>query len=186
MKAWKNISDIVEPARVGRLARDGRGYPVPALVMRDAEGRPDFRVIDSERWLHAVRFHRCGLCGEPMGRSVAFVGGPASLHHRVFTDAGMHPDCAAYALKTCPFLAAPSFAYSRTMPDLSGAVTRTLEDVSTRRPDVFGLGVTRGYELLTLPNGGLAIQAGPFQTISWWKRGCLCESPAGLVAVPAA
>lgn len=166
MKAWRDLSNVVMPNRVLRLERDCRGYPIPYTVQRDAQGRPDFRVVDPQIWMNAVRYKRCGICGEQLGVHLAFVGGPACMQNRVFTDLPMHRDCATYALQVCPFLAAPKFAYSRS---LSGDV-RVMASVSSHRPEQFGLAMSRGVELRRLGDD-LVLLAAPFDSVEWWQGG---------------
>lgn len=166
MKTWRDLSDVVMPDRVLRLERDPRGYPIAFTVQRDAQGRPDFRVVDPQIWMNAVRYKRCGICGEQLGVHMAFVGGPACIQSRAFTDLPMHRDCATYALQVCPFLAAPKFAYSRS---LSGDV-RVMESVSSHRPEKFALAMSRGVELRRLGDD-LVLLAAPFTSVEWWQGG---------------
>lgn len=154
------------PARVAALQRDARGLPIPYTVLIDSTGKPDFRVIDPLKWQRAVRCRVCGICGEPLGSRVAFVGGPSSITNRLFTDLPMHRECATYALQVCPFLAAPTFAYAAKLP----VGTRANEHVTTSRPDCFGLGITRSYWPAQL-GADVVLQAAPFESIEWWAYG---------------
>ena len=165
MKPWRDLSEVEIPARIARLTRDERGYPIPVNVLV-ADGVPDFRTIDPTKVMWAAQHKRCALCGDPLGSHIAFVGGPRSMESRWFADAPMHRDCAIYALQVCPFLAAPSFGYRKSVPD-DTAVNLL---VPTERPEVFGLGVTRGYEL-AMHGGHLLWHAKPFESLSWWKGG---------------
>lgn len=166
MKTWIDLATVETPLRIATLPRDARGYPVPHTVRYDADGVPDFRVIDPEKWFRAVKLRRCGICGETLGARVAFVGGPLAMANRFFTDLPMHRDCAVYALRVCPFIAAPKFAYSRSLPD----DTQVSNNVSTTRPEQFGLGVTKVYKPLVV-NGEVVLQAAPFESIEWWRHG---------------
>ena len=171
MKAWTDLAAIFKPPRIRTLQTDPRGYPVPYFAATDPLGHPDFRVVDHDRWQHAVRFRRCGICGEQMGQNVAFVGGPASIESRLFTDLPMHIDCAGYAMQICPFLAAPSFAYSRGLPALEGVQTLANASVSTDRPSIFGLASTHSFETVALPDGTLALFSARFKSLTWWQNG---------------
>jgi hypothetical protein len=166
MKTWTDLTEIEQPARVAGLQRDARGYPIPYTVQRDANGIPDFRVIDPSMWMRAARLRCCGICGGQLGARVAFVGGPLAIANRLFTDLAMHRDCAIYALRACPFIAAPKFAYARTLPE--GTVVS--ENVSVQRPERFGLGITKGFELLQL-NSEIVLRAQPFESVEWWRHG---------------
>lgn len=154
------------PSRIASLPRDRRGLPIPHTVAW-VDGAPDFRVIDPIKWDRAVCFRRCGICGDVLGHKVAFVGGPGSIGNRLFTDLPMHRDCAIYALRTCPFLAAPKFSYAKRPP----SDTRTIEVVSEQRPDTFGLGITRGFKPVRLRGGEVVLMADPFLSVEWWRLG---------------
>lgn len=165
MKTWKDLSQIAVPARVKSLPVDERGYPVPHTVQWVA-GKPDFRVIDPQKWTKAVQLRRCGMCGEPLGARMAFVGGPLSMRNRLFYDLPMHRECATYALQVCPFLAAPKFGYSQ-----AGAGMSVHSGVSGERPARFGLGITKSFAVRRMPSGELVLQAGEFEVVTWWKDG---------------
>lgn len=170
MKTWKDLSLIAVPARVKSLPVDERGYPVPHTVQW-VEGKPDFRVIDPQKWAKAVQLRRCGMCGEPLGAHMAFVGGPLSMRNRMFYDLPMHRDCATYALQVCPFLAAPKFGYSS-----AGQGVTVHSGVLAERPPRFGLGITRSFEVMRIPRGEVVLHAGVFESVVWWQHGS--EVPA--------
>ena len=157
-----------------RLGRDVRGYPIPFFALIQDGGAVDFAVVDTVKWSAAMKGRRCGVCGEPLGVRVAFVGGERSIANRLFSDLPMHLDCARYALQVCPFLAAPKFHYQNKVPD----GTAVNLHVSEERPKRFGLGVTRGYRPTWLPGNQVALEAAPFESIEWWVGG-LQVDPAG-------
>lgn len=165
MKTWKDLSGIEVPARVAALPVDDRGYPVPHSV-KWIEGKPDFRVIDPVKWHAAIKHRCCGLCGQPLGVRMAFVGGDKSIANRLFVDLPMHRDCAIYALQACPFLAAPKFAFSRAIDDLA-----VHSAVSDDRPSRFGLGIAKAFVLGQLPSKELVLHAAEFESITWWAHG---------------
>lgn len=179
MKLWRNISEVVMPQRIAQLARDPRGYPIPANVLKDGLNRGsviDFRVIDQEKVERLIERRCCALCGQPMGTRVAFVGGPRCMESRYFADAPMHRDCAIYALQMCPFLAAPSFGYRKSVH----AVDVIREEVPTDRPQVFGMGICREFVTGIINGGHVVLRASPFESVSWWK--CGIELDAGAAA----
>lgn len=173
MKTWTDLKLIAEPSGIARLPKDARGYPTPFTVQRMPDGVPDFRVIDPEKWAYAVTTQRCALCG---GKATlfAFVGGPRSIERHTFTDAGMHKECAEYALKVCPFLAAPKFAYNRA--EIAG--TTVNEHVSTVRPDIFGLATASDYGVMNY-KGEYVIYVGNYLSVAWWKDGVQLEGGPG-------
>jgi hypothetical protein len=177
MKAWLDLKSVALPLRMRALARDARGYPIPFNVAIGTDGVPSFKVQDVAKISYCLKFRACAICGKRMSRELAFVGGPLSIANRMFTDPAMHADCARYALRVCPMLAAPSFAYARRTGDVAGHVPNVESDlVSTERPDRFGLGVTHDFELVEL-QGELVIRAEPFEAVEWWRGGQRLPDP---------
>lgn len=172
MKTWKDLKSIAVPDCMSHLPRDARGYPIPFTVAVGSDGKPDFRVIDLVKWGECVVYQKCGITGLPLKQSefIAFVGGPLSITHRAFTDAGMLPEAARYALQVCPFLAAPKFAYAKAVPQVKGSSTRHIEGTSVVRPEIFGMGLAREY---TLARNGpeIIIVSGVFDRVEYWKDG---------------
>jgi len=95
------------PDRIKRLPIDPqRGLPVPWFVAW-IDGKPDFRVIDDGKFVDAVKFKRCWVCGQEMGRNCSFVLGPMCAVTRTSPEPPSHHDCAVYSAVTCPFLSIP-------------------------------------------------------------------------------
>lgn len=159
------MTDI--PPRLAARPRDKRGYPIPCTILIDKDGKPDFRVNDMERWVRMVAHRRCAMCGEPMGRHVAFIGGPLAHVNRLFTDAGMHLDCAQYAMATCPYLALPRMQYLKAHAGHEGYAMHTSEQVSVERPERFFIGITRRYQLAKV-NGDVMLRADAWDSVEWF------------------
>ena len=171
-------TSIEIPSRLAARPRDARGYPIPATVLIGQDGKPDFRVTDLQRWLRAVRLKHCALCDQPLGRHLAFVGGPLSHESRYFTDLPMHRACAEYALSVCPYLAAPTaFKYASKLPQHEGFETRMEAAVSPERPAIFFLGISRGYQVVKSEEG-LFVRASPWTEVQWWRHGVRVSDPA--------
>jgi hypothetical protein len=164
------------PRRIAALPRH-RGLPVPAMVQFDAEGVPDFKVIDMEKWIALVRARGCGICGATIGARAWFVGGPACFSHRLFTDLPMHEDCAHFALQTCPYLALPRYRFIMSEVALGGVTVNVNEAVATRRPNRFGLGCASAYKLAIFEGGSIPMLHVPaFSTVEWWRHGQRIEA----------
>lgn len=163
------IGGVEIPRRLRQRTKDARGYPVP-FVVAVVDGKPDFRLPAPERWQKCVADRRCGLCGEPIVDAPWFVGGPSCAKHRIFLDPAMHLDCAEYALRVCPFLAAPHGHFSdldrRPPPPGFGVVA----GVNPARPDVFMLGRTSGWRLKPFADS-VGIVAEAWLEIRWWRHG---------------
>ena len=167
MQPPANISDLLAvaiPDRLSRRPRDSRGFPQPFVVS-------DFRTTDGERWGYAVTQRRCGLCGEPLGSNIAFIGGPLSHESRLFTDVGMHRDCAEYALRVCPYLAIRPVKHLETIKQVPDELRLAAPEVSTDKPERFALGITGGFKVIRLPSGPPALLANPWKSVSWWVAG---------------
>jgi hypothetical protein len=94
------------------LERDRRGLPIPFVVLRDKEGTPHFTVNDTTKTVKCLLEDLCPICGKRLHRGRWFVGGPLSAFHPdgCYFDTPMHADCMRYALKVCPYLAAPKYS----------------------------------------------------------------------------
>lgn len=98
------------PERMRHLPRDRRGYPVPVIVAVK-DGKPAFSVNDVDVTHQMVAEDRCSICGTKLFRGRWLVGGclSALAEHGKFADAPVHDECVHYALKACPYLAAPNW-----------------------------------------------------------------------------
>ena len=63
------------PLRLRKLPLDPRGYPVPWFVAW-VNGEPEFRAADGRKFAQAVQHKLCWVCGEPLGKWLAFPIGP--------------------------------------------------------------------------------------------------------------
>ncbi len=112
------------------------------------------------------------MCGEPLGRHLAFIGGPVSFKTRLFTDMPMHKDCAQYAIQVCPWLAAPNMRYAEQLPQMSGTVTVAhTHEMVQERPERFFIGTTKGCRMVRTPGGALVMQADAWEWFEWWRHG---------------
>jgi hypothetical protein len=136
--------DILEgaPRSVLLLPRDERGYPIPYIQFRSGDGAADFRVVDEEKKLAAIRQNRCAICGQHLSTDLWLIGGPACREHGTFSELPMHGECVRYAARTCPFVAGSTTRYStRELPREEGrafSVEPSMAD-AVRRPPVMYL-----------------------------------------------
>jgi hypothetical protein len=86
-----------------RHLRTFAGLPVPFTVKWNDDG-PDFAELDPKLWLEAVEKKLCNVCGEKLGEWAFYIGGELCFNNRSFLDPPMHRNCAALAVKMCPFL----------------------------------------------------------------------------------
>jgi hypothetical protein len=105
------------PARIARLPRDERGYPVPRFVpwVKDGEfarrldplAKPEFRYADPQFRSRAFHHGLCWVCGERLGVHKVYGLGPMCVVNRITSEPAMHRDCAEWSARACPFLIHP-------------------------------------------------------------------------------
>lgn len=105
------------PDHMKGLPIDDRGYPIPFFVQW-VHGKPDFRLLDKEKFIRAVKSKLCSVCGKPLGRFKSFVGGPMNVLQKISGEPPLHHDCAIFSVRACPFLLLPlSRRRKSNMPD---------------------------------------------------------------------
>jgi hypothetical protein len=167
------------PKRLRTLERDSRGYPIPFIVMRDRSGLPHFTINDQRKLDTCVRRGLCGLCGKRFGARMWFIGGPRCFTEPTgaFIDPPSHRECGEYALKVCPYLAAPNYRRridARTLrPDETpdGALLVKDSTVPDARPETFGFGETDGYARYPTDGGTRVFVIGTWTRIEYWREG---------------
>ncbi len=155
------------PPRVAKLPTDARGYPVPWFVAW-IDGAPDFRVVEQGRIGEAILDQRCWICGEKLGRYLAFVIGPMCAVNRISSEPPSHRECAEFAARACPFL---------TMPKMKRNEKGLPEDYQApagvfikRNPGVAALWISESYHLIKAP-GGVLFEVGKPVEVLWFAEG---------------
>jgi hypothetical protein len=159
------------PATMRALPLDQRGYPVPWFVAW-IDGKPDFRVIRPGGVAQAVKDGRCWLCGRALGRLKAFVIGPMCAVNRVSSEPPSHPRCAAFAVRSCPFLTSPLARRNEREPMPDGAQDPAGVMIA-RNPGVTVIWSTLRFSVFDAPSGnpGKLIDIGKPHRVSWWAHG---------------
>jgi hypothetical protein len=163
------------PARMRELPVDPRGYPVPWFVHGGRGAAPDFRVMDRDRWLHAIRFGACWICGETVGRKRTYVIGPMCGITRTTSEPGCHHECATFAALACPFMILPAAQRRRAkLPeDIVAAPGHHIE----RNPGVTCLWTTAQFSVFAvdpeIPGAvsGQLLRLGEPAAVSWYAEG---------------
>lgn len=169
--------DFPIPKRMRKLPKERRGYPVPFVTMLDPfTNEPDFRVLDVRRQMQCVNQKLCAMCGESLGKYIAFIGGPRSRDGHSFFDPGMHRECAEYAAKVCPFISREN-AQFRDFTEKDAAkydVLTVNQDDARENPEMYMV-ITESYQATAQKGIGLIIVAGEYvevvqieQTRSRW------------------
>ena len=150
------------------LPLDRHGRPIPWFVATLDDGTRDPRIADSDRWADAVRFRLCWVCGQKLGRHLAFVIGPMCAVNRVSSEPPSHRDCAIYSARACPFLATPTMRRrTSNLPEhreSAGGVALA------RNPGVALVWVTTGYHVERVDGGHLVFFDDPTET-QWYCEG---------------
>jgi len=174
------------PVRMQKLPVDDRGFPVPWFVQwfhpdgspcealpNPKVDRPDFRVVDSRKRVIAIKEKLCWVCGEPLGRNMAFVIGPMCAINRISSEPPSHWACATFSAMGCPFLTKPKVA--RRENDLSGLVRQPDGIGLTRNPGVALVWISRSYRVVPATregkDGGYLIQVGDPEEVFWYCEG---------------
>jgi hypothetical protein len=149
-----------------------RGYPVPWFVAW-VDGKPEFRTADARKFREAVAVRKCWVCGETMGRHMAFVIGPMCSINRVSADPPSHRDCAEFSVKACPFLTKPQMV--RRENDLPEGVQEAAGCMLAHNPGVSAIWVTKAFHLIADGKGGMLFNFHDPESVSWWREGRLAN-----------
>lgn len=157
------------PDRLRRLPLDKRGYPVPAFVQW-MNGEPDFRFMSQQHWLRCVRERACWVCGDRLGKHLAFVIGPMCGITRTTSEPPCHRDCAIWSARFCPFLTRPRMV--RREDELTRANQENIAGcMIDRNPGVALVWITPDYKVWTDDKGAPLITVGsPLETL-WFREG---------------
>lgn len=155
------------PARIAKLPRDHRGYPVPYFVAW-IDGKPDHRIADQRKMERARERGLCNLCGEALGTYKAFVIGPMCSINRISAEPPSHRDCAEFAVRACPFLSIP--AKSRRDHNLPEAHDEAPGNMIHRNPGVALIWITKTFTYFREDKGTL-YRLGDPETTLWFCEG---------------
>ncbi len=137
------------PSRILGLPVDERGYPVPWFVAW-VDGKPEFRAMDTAKFIRAIKEKRCWVCGELLGAKFAFVIGPMCAVNRISSEPPSHLECAVFSAQGCPFLTKPHMV--RRENDLAPEVRDNMAGVGLKRnPGVAMVWVTKSYKMIKVP-----------------------------------
>ena len=159
------IKNIPLPSRMARRPVDRRGFPVPWFVAK-INGEWDFRAIRPDGMVEAYRKRLCWLCGEKLGRFMAFVIGPMCAINRVSSEPPSHRECAIYAVRACPFLTKPNMR--RNEKDLPGGNVAGIH--LDHNPGVSLIWICRGYRPIKTITGTL-FEIGPPNETHFYSKG---------------
>lgn len=131
-------SDVPMPPKIAVLPRDGRGYPIPANVLRKENGTAVFTANDAHWEWHALQQSLCAVTGTKMDDDdVWMICGPGSAFdpRGMINDLPVCGEAKDYAMKVCPYLA--TFRYQGLTPEQKARINLG--------PNRKGIDVTRDY-----------------------------------------
>lgn len=168
------------PARLRYLPVE-RGFPVPWFVAK-VDGKFDFRISDAGKWKRAVDLHLCWICGEKLGRNLAFTIGPMCALNRTISEPPAHRECAEFSIKACPFL--NQTEARRRTNDLPEEVREPAGIGLKRQPGAVCLWMTDSYKLFKAPGGsGYLFHIGPPEEAQWYAEGRLATRAEVLASI---
>jgi len=164
--------------RIAKLPVDDRGYPVPFFVQwvdqwnqatKPGVGRPEFRMMDGDKWKRCVKEKLCWVCGEKLGAYMAFPIGPMCTINRVSSEPPSHKDCAEWSVKGCPFLSRPNMV--RREDELTEADKGNVAGVMIERnPGVIAIWVAKNYNTFRA-NKGYLLRLDEPVSVDWYTEG---------------
>lgn len=174
-----NPLNIEIPKSMRTLERDKRGLPIPFIVMRDNDGNAHFTINDQSKVNECITKKLCAITGKRLTDGGWFVGGPKSFFHPngAFIDPPMNEEAARFAVRVCPYLAAPSYARridERTVkPGQLSDDTVILRDsaVIDERPTAFVLGLARSYTMVSNGMGQFYFKPTSIIRTEFWRHG---------------
>ena len=160
------------PVRMQGLPVDERGYVVPWFVAW-VEGKPEFRAMDPDKFVRAIKQRLCWVCGQKLGVYVCFVAGPMCGINRTSAEPPSHVECARWSAMNCPFLSNPRMV--RREDELTLCARENVAGVMlSRNPGVAMLWTTRVYDVWRPEKtGGYLIQMGEPESVEWYVCGRL-------------
>jgi hypothetical protein len=165
----KNWTDVIMPERIKNLPHDPeRGYPIPFFVAW-IDGKADFRIADDEKRVRCVKERLCWICGEKLGRYLAFVIGPMCAINRISAEPPMHRDCAEYSVRVCPFLLNPN--QKRNPKKVDAEIDEPPGIAIMRNPGCMVVWITTGYSIVRDQVDRVLFGVGPPLKLVWVAEG---------------
>lgn len=155
------------PAYMRDLPLSEQGYPIPYFVGMD-NGRPNFQLADTRKWLNCTEQGRCWICGKTLGAFKVFAIGPMAAINRISAEPPSHLDCAEYAVAACPFLLHPKAkrrALDETLPLVMPPGVHT-----EHNPGVMLLWTTKSSTFNSRARPSI-IHLGEPTTVRWYSEG---------------
>lgn len=161
---------VMMPARIASLPRDHRAFPIPYFVQWEND-KPVFPAFDPVRFKRCVERQFCWVCGQPLGRMMAFTIGPMCVINRVTAEPPSHTECAHYSVQVCPFLTTPQMRRVPAHKIHDGGVTPPGGVMVPDNPGGAVVWVCRTYRLEHTDTGPIIRIGDPLGGVEWWFKG---------------
>jgi hypothetical protein len=164
------------PRRMRHLPIADSGYVVPWFVSKLDDGSYDFRAVELSKFGRAMKQKLCWLCGQTLGRHMAFVLGPMCMVNRTTSEPPSHLECAEYAVRACPFLTQPRMRRNaKGIAEMleSGEATSPAGEHLNRNPGACAIYTTLTYSAFRVGGGkaGMLIRLGEPEHVSFYREG---------------
>ena len=171
-----NPRDIAVPGRMQHLPRDRRGYPIPFGAFVDVDGTPHFTINDEQKRAQMIAHDLCSICGKVLLRGRWFAGGPRSAFdpRGVYIDMPMHDECVHYALRVCPYLAAPMYVRevgTKKAATVKSAVVLVDSTMLPDRPPLFVALMAVGQHMEGSILQSYVKPHRPYRRVEYWRHG---------------
>lgn len=166
--ARDTLSGIETPQSMLHRPTDHRGFPVPWFVTNKTDdGKWDFVGIDRSRMIEAVKFNKCWVSGQKLGKFKAFCVGPMCVINRTAGDPPTTKEIALWSVKVCPFMSRPLARRAAKNEDqqIDGAGIDGIGIM--RNPGVTAVWVTKNSEY----QRGRGFYLGDPVEVTWWRKG---------------
>ncbi len=159
------------PHRMRELPLSPTGWVTPWFVAW-INGKPEFRAMDPEKFVRAIKQKLCWVCGGKLGVNICFVAGPMCGINRTSSEPPSHYECALWSAKNCPFLSNPRMVRREDEAINNAKTTENSAGFAlTRNPGVAMLWRTRNYEIFRDHQGKPLIQMGEPEKVEWYACG---------------
>lgn len=164
------------PERMASLPTDHRGFPVPFFVQWQ-NGKPLFPVMDTRKFVRAVRGGLCWVCGQKTFAYKCFVIGPMCCINRINAEPPNHYECARFSALNCPFLAQPRMRRVTTTNEAGEVVYRDevmgqpAGHMIARNPGVSCVWITKSFKPFDDGRGGTLMDLGPAVRLEFYAKG---------------
>jgi hypothetical protein len=177
----KSVDVLNMPARIKQLPVSPLGWPTPWFVTwfdrdgkpcEDGVGIPDFRVVNPDKIMTAVKKNLCWVCGQPKSAAFhAFVIGPMCAVNRVISEPSGHRDCQIFSARICPFLSRPNMV--RNEKGMPGGLKEPAGFGLKRNPGAVCVWITKSFRPFNPVRGqpGILFSLGLPVEVLWFAEG---------------